>query len=93
MKPININVNVDVDEDTKKIADQYNDIQREKFEYQRKVTEEDDEKLCFRICTSSGTRINVPPRLLRDAIIAGGIIAFSKIIIDIISIIEYKNSK
>lgn len=88
MKPVNVNINID--DDAKKIANTYNDIQREKLEYQRKVTEEDDEKLCFRICTSSGTRINVPPRLLRDAIIAGGIIAFSKIIIDIISIIEYK---
>ena len=91
MKPINININVD--EDTKKIANEYNDIQREKFEYQRKATEEDDEKLCFRICTSSGTRINVPPRLLRDAVIAGGIIAFSKIIIDVISIIQFKTGK
>lgn len=90
MKPVNVNINVDIDDDAKKIANTYNDIQRERLEYQRKVTEEDDEKLCFRICTSSGTRINVPPRLLRDAIIAGGIIAFSKIIIDIISIIEYK---
>lgn len=88
MKPVNVNINID--DDAKKIANTYNAIQREKLEYQRKVTEEDDEKLCFRICTSSGTRINVPPRLLRDAIIAGGIIAFSKIIIDIISIIEYK---
>ena len=87
-----IKVNINVDDDVKKIASTYNDIQKEKLEYQQKVADEDEDKLCFRICTASGTRINVPPRLLRDAVIAGGIIAFSKIIIDIISIIQFKNA-
>lgn len=90
MKP-EINVKVNVDDDVKKIINAYNDIQKDKLEYQQKVAAEDENKLCFRICTSSGTRINVPPRLLRDTIIAGGIMVFSKIIIDVISIIQLKN--
>ena len=87
-----LDINVNIDDDAKQIARAYNDIQKEKLEYQKRVAEEDENKLCFRICTSSGTRINVPPRILRDAMIAGAIVAGSKIVIDVISLIsKFKN--
>ena len=89
MRPqINVNLNVDAAPDVKQILDNYNNIQQSKLDYQKQVAEEDEDKLCFRICTSSGTRINVPPRILRDSLIAGGIILTAKIIIDMISIIQ-----
>lgn len=89
MKPqINVNLNVDAAPDVKQILDNYNNIQQSKLDYQKQVAEEDEDKLCFRICTPSGTRINVPPRILRDSLIAGGIILTAKIIIDMISIIQ-----
>lgn len=89
MRPqINVNLNVDAAPDVKQILNNYNNIQQSKLDYQKQVAEEDEDKLCFRICTSSGTRINVPPRILRDSLIAGGIILTAKIIIDVISIIQ-----
>ncbi len=88
------NINLNVDNDAKEIVRTYNNIQKEKLDYQKRVADEDEDKLCFRICTSSGTRINVPPRILRDAVIAGAIIAGSKIIIDIISLVSrFKNKQ
>ena len=86
-----VDFNINAAEDVKQILNNYNNIQKSKLEYQKQLSEEDDNKLCFRICTPSGTRINIPPRILRDALIAGGIVATSKIIIDIISIIQMKN--
>lgn len=83
-----LNVNLNASDDVKQILSNYNYIQQSKLTYQKQVAEEDENKLCFRICTSSGTRINIPSRILRDAMIAGGIIAASKIVIDIISIIQ-----
>ena len=88
-----INVNINAAEDVKQILNNYNNIQKEKLDYQRQVASEDENKLCFRVCTASGTRINIPPRILRDTLIAGVIVASAKIVIDVISIIPwFKNN-
>ena len=85
----NVNVSVNAADDLKAVLNKYCDIQQDKIEYQKNAASEDDDKLCFRICTSSGTRINIPSNILRDAMIAGAIIATSKIVIDILSLIPW----
>ncbi len=78
---------LDVSEDVKKLVSEVKDTFDNRYEHQYQMTSVDDDKLSFRICTSSGTKINIPSNILRDALIAGTIFIATKIVLETIDLI------
>ena len=83
-------VNIDVSENVQNLLKEFSDMQKNRYEKMEKSASEDDDKLCFRICTASGTRINIPSNILRDTLIAGAIFMGVKIAVDLVEIIVKK---
>lgn len=78
---------INIADDIKAILKSYVDLQIRKQKCMEILYDEDVDRdeFVFRICTSSGTRINIPTRVLTISLFVGGAVAVGKVTADIIS--------
>ena len=87
---------IDISNDIKAIVKSYVDLQNRKQKCMEILYDEDVDRdeFVFRICTSSGTRINVPTRILKGILAVFGTVAIGKTAAEVLtSVATLKNSK